>query len=227
MGIARLRARDIDERAVNVIGPRVAVSHDMTCRRVLLSLFVTLTACSGAPTPVDEPPDSGLDVEARPPAVPAPPPEEKSDGGSDAGLDGASDASDASGISFCDFRTATCGRTQASCIKERSCFASMRAGAGAAIEGCVLARMKCNQVDDCLEEEAQKHAAGAAAKSFANACLSAHGSCAGGIGVSDDDCANLAVFPDATLVALEACVKKPCGEISACVGTELGKLGCD
>lgn len=147
----------------------------------------------------------------------------------DAGGDAAppSDGGDAGPTDYCAFRTTTCGRTQADCAEEKKCFSSLRAGAGAAIEACVLGRAKCNQVDDCLEEEALKHASQPAAKSFATACLTRVGSCGTAIGLSDDDCANFAVFPDATLAELTACVEGACASIDACVSALLTAAGCD
>lgn len=185
-----------------------------------------LAACSGSTVQGDPDPDAGATAPPAttpPGATPTPAPAPSTNGDA-ATPDAAGDAAADAGTSYCAFRTTTCGRSQASCDDERACFAAMRPGAGASIEGCVLSRAKCNQVDDCLDLEAARWASTGAAPAFTTTCQSAVAACPGAF--PNDLCTSLAVFPDATLATIEACFAKPCADVGACVNGELAKLSC-
>lgn len=185
-----------------------------------------MAACTVEVPPAPAPaPDAGPSLVPTATTPPAPPPPaEQADAAppGDAGHDAST-----STMSYCELRTTKCNLTAAACNDELTCFASLRPGAGAAIQACVLAKGSCNQVDDCIEAEALKNESAAGPKAFRAACLSKHASCGASIGIDDDDCINLLVFPDATLTTMQGCLAKPCAEVGACIGAELTKAGCE
>ena len=202
----------------------------MTSKLLVSSFLLAVVACSGAKTD-DVPADAGAL-----PATPAPtgtgpgtsqpppstPPEPPADAGTDAAASG-----DAGTMTYCEFRTKTCNKTAASCTKEVACMSAMRPGIGDALQSCVLAKKACNQLDDCMEVEVKKIENVPDAKAFRDACLARRTACGPAIGIPDDYCLSLFVFPQPTLALFETCLSKPCGDVEDCMDAELTKLGCD
>lgn len=189
---------------------------------LLCSALVAIAACSGGDPPTGTPPPA---TTTTPDASPAPADAAASDGATPDASPAPDSGADAALPTYCEHRTAKCGRTQAACDAERACLGAMRSGLGATIERCVVESGKCNTVDDCIDAEAVKLAADPTAKAFTDACLAKRAACSNAF--SDDLCVSLRVFDGARATALDACLSKACADVKPCFEAELAAAGCN
>ncbi|CAN5721716.1 hypothetical protein BH09MYX1_BH09MYX1_60050 [soil metagenome] len=186
----------------------------LACLALALALTASVGACSDDPTTTPTT-DASADV--------------TTDGSAPSDSATASDGSGGDAGSFCNAkRTRDEGCSQSfdptACLTLQTCIeGALRPASASGYETCLVTRA-CNVNDDkCIGDEEAKFASDPTTVKFRQDCIARRSACLeGGTAFADDNCAVFGVFTDPFRTSWNACLAKPCDQISACFGA-LGK----